>query len=739
MYLIMMVMNSKPFAVMKKLLKSLMLFAAAAMALTSCENEAMNEGIEANDTVTMTFVAGAPESKTAVSINDNVPTFTWSTGDKVGFYYVDVEGTGKKKKNSGAAVIGEKETTATFTLTLEAVDKITGASAYNVGAFYPGPSWVSHADADPFNNVKVKINAGQSLTEGTFDPTADLMIAKPFMDIALESSNTKTLEFHRIAAIGKMNLKLDGMESGEIIKSVKFSLAEGTHFTGPVFLDMEKQTYTLGTEDTSNAVTLSGELAANAERTEIFFTCFPGEYSGTYTIDVETDKATYKKAATLSKALSFTEGNVLSFNATVGNRDVEVVEEGETVDVLNRASTSATDQNYKDWTFTGTSGAVYKGQSAGSNSSIQLRSNNNNSGIVTTTSGGTVKKVAVTWNNSTSNGRTLIIYGKNSAYTAATDLYDTNEQGTELGTIVCGTSTELEIEGDYTHIGLRSKSGAMYLTEIEITWAGAGQGGETPEPDKPATPVELVMSNVTCSAQTETSLTFTWTAVENAIAYQVYFDGVDKGTTKDLTYTATGLTAGTIHTIAVKAVGDGTNYTTSSTAKTAQGTTETAQQGGEGGDETSTFTETFANYSPSSNATTYALSGNFAGASESGITWAYTGCGNPTQTKTDINSLVNKGMASGATGITMGKNGTLSATIPGDVTSVSLYVLTSSKATCTVTITNGSSTKTQTIAKSTTGKVDITGITGNSGSTTISFKEASGQNRVTIGSLTYTK
>ena len=472
---------------MKKLLKSLMLFAAAAMALTSCENEAMNEGIEANDTVTMTFVAGAPESKTSVRIDGDTATYTWSTGDKVGFYYVDVNGNYKKKSNSKEAAFGEKNT-ATFEVSFEQykVNNTVVETNYNVGAFYPGDSWVSHVEENPFNNVKVEIKAGQSLTEGTFDPKADLMIAYPFMDIELESDNTKTLNFHRIAAIGKMNLKLDGMESDEIIKSVKFSLAEGTHFNGPVFLDMENSTYTLGTEDTSNYVTIEGELAANADRTAIFFTCFPGEYSGAYTIEVKTDKATYKKNGNLNTALKFQEGDVTNFNATVGDREKEVVEEGSTVDVLNRALTGATSTTYISWSGkTGASGAVYAGNSAGGNDAIQLRKSSSSqakSGIITTTSGGNAKKVVVAWNSNTASDRTLTVYGKTTAYESVDDLYNSNKRGTSIGTISHSKGeTELIIEGDYTYIGLAASS-AMYLSEIQITWAGAGQGGETPDP-----------------------------------------------------------------------------------------------------------------------------------------------------------------------------------------------------------------------------------------------------------------
>lgn len=142
-----------------------------------------------------------------------------------------------------------------------------------------------------------------------------------------------------------------------------------------------------------------------------------------------------------------------------------------TTDALNQSFTEVSGTSYTEWTGkTGTSGAVYAGQSAGGYSSIQLRSNNSNSGVITTTSDGKARKVTVVWNSETTSGRTIDIYGKNSAYTAATDLYNSSNQGTKLGSIVYGTSTELAIEGDYEYIGIRSASGALYLTSISIDW-----------------------------------------------------------------------------------------------------------------------------------------------------------------------------------------------------------------------------------------------------------------------------
>lgn len=146
---------------------------------------------------------------------------------------------------------------------------------------------------------------------------------------------------------------------------------------------------------------------------------------------------------------------------------------GSLTTVSDALTTSVTGVSGTSYTaFSGksaTSDAVYAGNCANNSGAIQLRSSNN-SGIVTTTSGGKVKKITVVWDSGTTSGRTLDIYGANSAYTAASNLYSTSTQGTKLGSIVYGTSTVLNVTGDYAYIGMRSNSNAMYLTSITIDW-----------------------------------------------------------------------------------------------------------------------------------------------------------------------------------------------------------------------------------------------------------------------------
>ena len=147
------------------------------------------------------------------------------------------------------------------------------------------------------------------------------------------------------------------------------------------------------------------------------------------------------------------------------------------VDNLDLSLTDASGSTYSSWSGKkSVSDAVYAGNSAGGNNAIQLRKSSDSqakSGIITTTSGGKAKKVVVTWNSNTNSGRTLNVYGSNSAYSSVDNLYTDATAGTLIGTIVNGTSTELDITGDYEYIGMRSNASAMYLDKIQITWSAS--------------------------------------------------------------------------------------------------------------------------------------------------------------------------------------------------------------------------------------------------------------------------
>ena len=205
---------------------------------------------------------------------------------------------------------------------------------------------------------------------------------------------------------------------------------------------------------------------------------------------------------------------------TIGSKNIEltavwsvVIDSG--ADHLDRSFTGVTDgaTSYSSWNGkTGDSGAVYAGNSAGSNDSIQLRSKDN-SGIISTTSGGNIKKVIVVWESNTLAGRTLNVYGKNEAYSSTSELYNDTTQGDLLGTIVKGSSNLLIIDDSYRYVGVRSDDGAMYLSSIYFKWGAASL-----EPRVSLNPDSLVLRtnqtksvNVTALVEDVAEPTYEWT------------------------------------------------------------------------------------------------------------------------------------------------------------------------------------------------------------------------------------
>ena len=160
-------------------------------------------------------------------------------------------------------------------------------------------------------------------------------------------------------------------------------------------------------------------------------------------------------------------GGGLASNKTV-TLTTTVIKPG--VDILTANLIGVT--SYTDWSGVSSfSNAVYAGNSTKGYSAIQLRNNSTTpSGIVTTASGGKIAKISVSWESHTQDTRTIDVYGKNTPYTCAGDLYDDNTKGTKLGSIVKGTSTELTVTGSYAYIGIVSAANALYIEPLTIEW-----------------------------------------------------------------------------------------------------------------------------------------------------------------------------------------------------------------------------------------------------------------------------
>lgn len=157
----------------------------------------------------------------------------------------------------------------------------------------------------------------------------------------------------------------------------------------------------------------------------------------------------------------------------------------EVTDVITASNLKATGTTYTLFSDVKVkSEALYSGQSAQTDNNsgiIQLthkKKNNRNVGIVSTVSGGLIKSVLIEVDNS--NTSTYSVYAKKTAYTKIEDLYN-NSKG---DLILENTSTKsVDVTGEYYYIGIRSKSGAVKIKSITITYVNSSVATPTITPN----------------------------------------------------------------------------------------------------------------------------------------------------------------------------------------------------------------------------------------------------------------
>ena len=212
----------------------------------------------------------------------------------------------------------------------------------------------------------------------------------------------------------------------------------------------------------------------NPHNVKVFYTSSDEDVAQ---VDKTTGKVTIGKKEGMADITASFDGN---FAYLAGSASYRIIVRGEgslVVDKLDLAFTGLyVDAAFKEWSGkVGPSGATYAGYTAGTNSAICLK-DSDNSGVVTTVSGGKARKIVVAWNGATAVNKTMTVFGSNTPYTSAADLFDKETQGDLLGTLYYPgedkSAYEIVIEKDYKYVGFRSadESGTIYLMEVRISW-----------------------------------------------------------------------------------------------------------------------------------------------------------------------------------------------------------------------------------------------------------------------------
>lgn len=342
-------------------------------------------------------------------------------------------------------------------------------------AVYPSGTLGTNGDKKV---ISTTIPTFQTATANSFAPKANVAVAYS----ANNPTGDGALQFKNVGAVVKFKLHANNDD----VRKVRLEAIGEEDLTGAMDVTFESD----GTFSSSSVHSQSQSCAILESDSDLnpsntyYIAIKPGLYASGF-------KLTLIKADGSFRAIKNSTSNTLDRNdlmdfGTLPEITDENWKKGD-LDEITSTTTGITGNSYTDFSGkTATSSAVYAGKCAGTYSSVQLRSSNNDSGIVTTASGGTIGRIVVEWNSNTVEGRTLNIYGKASAYSAATQLFSEEEatSGKLLGTIICGTSTELTVSGTYAFVGVRSDDGALYMDKISFIW------GDVP----PADPAKLVPS-----------------------------------------------------------------------------------------------------------------------------------------------------------------------------------------------------------------------------------------------------
>lgn len=297
----------------------------AALALVSCgreaiEPEAVTPGSETGNQVTLTINARqGTDSKTYIDGTD----VKWATSGEKLKVFEEYTASGATDVTLTPVTSSEGTTEDSgATMTFAASFDEATADSYAYYAFYPSSAYNSKPTT--VEKVAIEVKSTQTPTASSFDPSADILIAKP--ETVTAQATSLDMEFARVVAVGKMTLT--GLTSSDPVTQVTFSAtdAEGNAVTlaGRTAYNLSDASIAgNNTEATSIVLNYSAlSLTAN-ESMDVWFTCLPFSLSGagSFKVVVETASETFTKDVSLSESqnLKFIAGKASRFTVDMSS------------------------------------------------------------------------------------------------------------------------------------------------------------------------------------------------------------------------------------------------------------------------------------------------------------------------------------------------------------------------------------------------------------------------------------
>lgn len=270
---------------MKNSVKFISIIALAATALFACSKTEVDVK-DSTFTHRVNILASQVETKTAINEGADAASFVWSADDASRFTIKENDVTG---------------TDVTLTLSNENAKGVLSATfATETADEYVYSAFLA---ANLTNTGKPKIPATQNPTASSFDPNADILVAKSLtFDTTQDELN---MQFARPVVINKMTLK--GLTAGETVSTVVVSGGDKkiVGFYTPDSQSWDGQGVEI-TVNVNRTVSSTGELV-------VYFVTMPVE-GVTLTVTATTSENIYSK--TFTKTINFVENQVTVFGVS---------------------------------------------------------------------------------------------------------------------------------------------------------------------------------------------------------------------------------------------------------------------------------------------------------------------------------------------------------------------------------------------------------------------------------------
>ena len=313
---------------MRKIFKSFMLVAAAAMTFASCQREELNAPKE-TVSATLTMHAGVEQTKTYLDGN----AVLWGKGEAVTLYVGTGEG-----EDAIATFVASTSTdaydgaeTASFTFDITGVAE---NGPYNLGGIYPASASMED-NKDP-KKCKTILPQIQNAELGKYDPSAYIMVLKP--ETVETLPNEYLASFRRATALNKITLT----NVKEDITTVEITVPEGQALAGRRYFDLTDGTSGEIYYGQSNTITVNAPFTGST--IDVWFCSWGAELAAgeEMTIRMKNANKAYTRTIVAKEAgIKFVEGDLNKL----------------TVDMAS-AEEESFDSFAGEWLITGTTGGV---------------------------------------------------------------------------------------------------------------------------------------------------------------------------------------------------------------------------------------------------------------------------------------------------------------------------------------------------------------------------------------------